>query len=99
MFEHFFYCRLPFNWKDPIGYLFAFTIEYIGTLYVCTVNGCTFSFFIGTCFMLMALADDILFELIGINEHFKIYGYDLNLCEKFRAFIELQRFEKQLWKI
>lgn len=46
--------------------------------------------------MLMALADDILLQLIAVNEHNKIPRNDIKLVEKIRTFLDVQRIGREL---
>lgn len=90
------FVRFPFQWKTPVGYLLAIFIESISILYACTFSVSMFCFLIATCFMQMALADDILSKLIAMNEHCTIYGDYSKFSNKFRTFIEMQEIGRQL---
>lgn len=76
--------------------MFAFFIECGGTIYICATSASIFCFLIATCFMQMAVADDILLELIASNKHYETYGNDSNFSEKVRAFLDMQRVGRQL---
>lgn len=90
------YFRVPFNWKDPVGYFYAMVILFGAVLYVCAFTGSVLCFLIGICFMLMALADDIIIELIAVNELSKCHKIDSKLSRKVQSFIEMQRIQRQL---
>lgn len=55
----FHHLRFPFNWQHPIGYLIAFTIQYIAQTYILIFTGCYMSLFVGTSFMLIAISKDL----------------------------------------
>lgn len=51
--------RLPFNWKNPIGYLLAMIFETILDLVVIAVFVPFTAYFVGSCWLLSCIADDI----------------------------------------
>lgn len=84
--------RLPFDWKNPIGYLVAFSMEYLTTILILSVILCQTSFTVGTSLMLIALAKDIANDLHSINA-FK--ANQLKLTNALRDSIELQSNAKK----
>lgn len=88
--------RLPFDWKNPIGYLAAFSMEYLTTILILSVILCQTNFTVGTSLMLIALAKDIANDLHSINA-FK--ANQLKLTNALRDSIELQsNAKKYFWK-
>lgn len=51
--------RLPFDWKNPIGYIFALGLQCAGIYVMIHTAACCNSFIIGPCVMFIALAKDI----------------------------------------
>lgn len=68
----FFYQRLPFDWKNPLGYLIAIYLQFIVVSMPLRYMGCFVtlaltSFLIGMCF-----ADDMKNDLKSIDENAKV---------------------------
>lgn len=64
----FYILRLPFDWKNPYGYVGAFIVEYITGIYVLGTMLTQTSLIIGSYWLLISLAKDISRGLYGINE-------------------------------
>lgn len=88
--------RFFFDWHNPFGYALAFSIELIwGTYSLCVLTYQT-SFFIGSCGMLISLAEDMTIDLNGID---KAQENQSEFTERFRKFIQLHSDAKELRKI
>lgn len=55
MFSPFAKCRLPFDWKNPQGYLIAITLQYIIGIYAITFVGCIVTLGFGTFLFAVAV--------------------------------------------
>lgn len=85
--------RLPFQWKNPFGYLIAFAIEYTSGIYIIDMMVCQTSLVIGCYWLLISLALDISRDL------FKIIGTKMNplqLKRELTNYIRAQSDAKQL---
>lgn len=85
--------RFPFDWHNPVGYVAAISSEVICGFYVICVILNQTSFFGGSCWMLVSLADDITCDLETLN---KVDGNGLEFTEKFMNYIQLHSEAKEL---
>lgn len=94
--ENFFISRLPFNWKTPLGYSIAFTIEGI------VICGQVFSFvpllsfFIGTCWLMLAFARDLTNQLTHLKYHGQTSRSHGQLKIKFNEILQMYSEARQL---
>lgn len=88
--------RFPFDWHNPIGYIVAVVLQSTWGMYTLCVILYQTSFFIGSCWMLVSLAEDITCELQTVNQ---IDGNPTEFTEKFMNFIQLYSDSKQLREI
>lgn len=63
------YSRFPFDWKNPLGYLIAITIEYIMFIFVFLYGGGEVCFGIGSFLFSVAASTDIKADLKEIGMH------------------------------
>lgn len=59
--------RLPFDWKNPYGYVIIFIMDYITAFYVMSIMVCQTSLIIGSYWLLISLAKDLSRDLYKIN--------------------------------
>lgn len=81
-------CRLPFNWKDPVFYALAMTVEYSITMVLFYFIACLISLKIGTLLFSIAISEDIKRSLHSINTiskrkagHARIFTHLVNFVE------------------
>lgn len=91
-----FFARFPFDWHNPLGYVVAFVLEVAWGIYTLSVITYQTSFLIGSCSILVSLAEDITNELQTMDE---FEGNPIEFTEKFVNFIQLYSDAKQLRKI
>lgn len=63
-----FFQRLPFNMNSWPGYTLAYFIESVGLFAACIVSPNVQSIFIGSCWILKSLGEDITNDLHKFNE-------------------------------
>lgn len=88
--------RFLFDWKNPIGYIFAFIQEYILVMCAAMSGLCTASFGAGTCFMLIAMAKDIKTDIRFINEISETHEHRCELINQFNKIIQFHSEATQL---
>lgn len=81
--------RFPFDWRNPIGYIFAILLEIPCSYYAPLVLIFDLFFAFGICKLLGAMADDIGTELQYLNKPHE-------LMKNIHKFIELQSTIKRL---
>lgn len=78
------FVRVPFDWKNPLGYFFILTIQAVITLtttYPCKVTIC---FLIGSFWALLTIVEDITSDLHGLNaKRRKLDGNLKNIIHQF----------------
>lgn len=57
------FCRLPFNWKTPLGFLIAICFEYYNTYFGGVFLFSIACFLVGACFLLKLFIEDITNDL------------------------------------
>lgn len=62
------FSRVPFDWKNPIGYLIAIIWEYITVVYAFMVVGILTTFGFGTFLLALTALDDVKVGLKKIND-------------------------------
>lgn len=88
--------RFPFDWRNPIGYMIAFAIEYLSFFCVVRVAVCLTTFIPGTFWILISITDDLKCDFNTVNELAKSEGSRLQITEKFYELISFQSDAKQL---
>lgn len=88
--------RLPFNWRTPIGYFVAFTLQCGGVYYLFMYVVINCGYFTGSVLTLIAFVNDAKQELKSINALGKIDGNKTKIIKGFGKFIELHAQAKQL---
>lgn len=89
-------CRLPFNWKTPIGYLIALSAEYA------SVHSALFgftpvtSFFVGSAFLTTCFVRDIENELPQLNVIARSTRSRKKMMERFCYIVRFHSDAKQL---
>lgn len=86
---------MPFNWKSPLGYLVAYSIEFTSAFFLLRVFACTLGFFTASCEILIGFAEDIKQQIHGLNQINDIRKAQAEFLEKFHEFIQLDSSAKQ----
>lgn len=87
--------RIPFDWKNPIGYIIAFVIQsgsHYFVLQAVIVNLC---YFMGVCEFLMAFTRDMDAELVAINECNKTENSEKEVDKRLGDFVKLHGETKE----
>lgn len=87
--------RLPFDWKTPYGYLLVAVTQCWSAYYVIQVTIFLLTFFVTSCWTLMATIDDMKENISNLNEIAKCERNDEKLHEKLAQFITLNSDSKQ----
>lgn len=91
--------RLPFDWRNPLGYTIAFIFQFILSMdLLITILSLTI-YAIGTCLILMSLAEDIKCDLNSVKmnaRHKKHSGNRLQMFVEFSHLIQFHSSSKQL---
>lgn len=66
--------RLPFDTKNPVGYLIVVLYQCIGAAYVTWLFASAFSIGIGACLLQLSLITDLKRSLHSVNKRAKIQG-------------------------
>lgn len=95
--NNFFFIRLPFNWKTPIGYFIA-SIFFAGAIF-CLLFGIipVVCLFIGSCWLFICFAKDMTNELSNLNAIARAKN-QRELEERFAKVIKMHVNVKQLSK-
>lgn len=88
--------RFLFDWKNPIGYIFAFVQEYILIMNSAIAGLITASFGVGTCLMFIAMAKDIKNDMRCIRKLCKNHQNRREIIEHFNKFIQFHSEVTQL---
>lgn len=85
--------RLPFDWKTPGGYPFAFALQCISNIYITCMGLCQTIFMIGSFWLFISLVKDVQSDLAKVNGNEK-NRFDVKT--RLIVFIQLQTEAKQL---
>lgn len=85
--------RFPFDWKRPFGYLFAFSMECVSTIYITSMGLCQTIFMIGSYWLFISLIKDVESDLLKVNGNEKDRFV---LRTRLIVFIQLHMEAKQL---
>lgn len=88
-----FILRFPFNWKNPIGYLAAFSVQYFGLLIVAGIGVYFLVFLSGSCWLMISMAHDLKYDLNAIAGVAKSRS---KMNNEFSKFVEFHSDIKQL---
>lgn len=76
-----FYCRLPFNWRTPHGYLIALIFESIASFTVGSFVVPPICFFIGSCFLITSFVNDITVKIAHLHVNKRSEGRNQRIEE------------------
>lgn len=91
-----YFAKWPFNWKTPIGYSVAFTIEFATDMCTQTWFVPTLGFFFGVCRLSITFAKDIASDLNFLNVGGTSTQRQAKLIERFCKIVELYGDARQL---
>lgn len=91
--------RFPFNWKNPVGFLVAISIQYTITAYGLTFCACVFGLAVGCFLYVIALNKIIKASLFNFSQNTRAKIDQIILLEQLIEFIELHSGAKQLSRI
>lgn len=88
--------RFPFDWKTPIGYLTAITMQYVAVRFVCFFGAVLCAFEIGFYLWTMGLIEDIGNDISSFNDMAKSQKNEGQTAERLRNSIEFHLNVKEL---
>lgn len=88
--------RLPFEWRTPIGYLIAFSIQFASFYCILLSADCFMGFLIGSCETLLTLTEDVKTELSALDDANKSGENAANLKQQMCDFVDLHSNTRQL---
>ena len=89
----------PFDWKNPIGYLIAFAIQYISLGHLYILGAAVISLEIGCYLWMMELIEDIKNDINSINKTAKLRKNQTQMSKQLTDSIEFHSKVKQLSEI
>lgn len=90
------FLRWPFDWKTPIGFLIAFTIEFAADIYTQIWLILNMGFFISLCWLSIAFSKDIANDLNFLNFGGASNHRQARLIRRFCGTIQLYADARQL---
>lgn len=63
----FFYIRLPFNWKTPLGFFAALTIQAFASYFTLLSTASILCFLVGLCLLLIGFVEDLTSNLNALS--------------------------------
>lgn len=94
-----FHSSLPFDWRNPIGYLFGFAFQATSAFYIAFAGPYHTSFIAGTCLMSISLAEDLKKHLLCVNDLAKHRKTRSKLLKKMSNSVQFHSNCKQLSSI
>lgn len=88
--------RLPFDWKNPIGYIFAAIIAYLMAVNLLKFAATTLSAGITAVLFTKAILNDLKNYLTEINQNGIVEKYQAQATKQFCEFIQIDTLSKQL---
>lgn len=76
------FTRLPFNWKQPIGYAIALSMQCIEVYYSVMAGVILGSYAIGSCFLLKSFVNDITNDILLFNLEAAVSDHNYELTAK-----------------
>lgn len=89
-------CRLPFDWKNPFGYMSAVILQAIGMFYITHIGICQAAFVSGTCLMLITMTRLLKKDLSVVNIMVKNNSHQYELMNVLQKCIDFHSIVKQL---
>lgn len=83
--------RLPFDWKNPLNYLIALSLQLPCIVYCSLSVVCDICFTVSSSYILMAFAHDVKLDVNKVNA-----SKDVELKENLGQFIQFHSSAKQL---
>lgn len=87
---------MPFDWRNPIGYLVAVIIQFIIVAYEFFVIACTLSLAIGAFWFAISATKEIKRIVNSIDENTEHKGGEEIMFKEFSTFIHMHSIVKQL---
>lgn len=88
--------RMPFDWKNPIGYLCAIILQSIAMFYITHIGICHAAFVSGTCLMLITMNCLLKKDLNVVNQMVKNNRHHYELMNVLPKCIDFHSIVKQL---
>lgn len=94
--HHFYFIRLPSEWKTPVGYSIVLSIEFTGAYYINHIAACYISTLIASCYIIFNFCDDIKNEIHAFDNGIKFGENNVELMKRVSDFVEFHAAVKQL---
>lgn len=88
-------CRLPFDWRDPVGFLIAMAIHCTLFWYEIMIAGCLISFAIGCYCFAIATIKLVRVSLLSISQRIGVKGKQKLNLDQLVEYIELHSYVKK----
>lgn len=88
--------RLPFDWRNPQGYLFAIFIEFLVAFCVLSFIACFSTFAFGAFMFALSFVKDLIAEVNYINKCVRTKRSETKVLKRFVKSIALHADMKQL---
>lgn len=88
--------RLPFDWRNPTGYLLAIVIEFLVAFCVLSFIACFSTFAFGSFMFALSFAKDLIAEVNSINKCMRTGKSETKILKRFVKSIALHADMKQL---
>lgn len=88
--------RFPFDWKNPGGYLVAFSAEVILISCAAIAGALATNFGIGINLILISMAKDVEADMLSINQAIKNRPNRSQMVKQFKDFVRFCSDSKQL---
>lgn len=95
-FESTTFARYPFDWRNPLGYLYAVAFQYIACVYVFTFLSCAIFFGIGAFLLAVSIIKVVRNDLKLFNENALADENRLLILKRLIDFIENHSAVKKL---
>lgn len=92
------FCRFPFDWRNPLGYLIALALQCVVVSYLLLVGSCGMALAIGSYLYFMASNKCIKGNLLSINQWTGGNKNSQQISNQFIEFIQFHSRVKQLSK-
>lgn len=88
--------RIPFDWRNPLGFSIVIIIQYEMASKILRLTACALSFALGTFIFAVSLVNDIKNDLHAINEMTKQKKTQSNISKQLFKFMDIHSDVKQL---
>lgn len=88
--------RLPFDWRNPYGYLAAVLIQYVVGLYLFLFATCVLPTTLGAYMLARTFAKDLMICINSINDRVNINGNKVEIIKQYSKMLKIHSFLLEL---